>query len=187
MSALSPTFAPARAVETSNLQRMTAAVERWIAEAKDENDPADLDRRAAFVEGSLADLSDASARNIDPAPSLIGLTAWDLSDAVSTLRAAATLLRNRKAPDGWVVIDAEFENRHRDTVIVVTPADGEEFTTTLQAFLSDNDGLEYEDRMGGALHRGETYRGGGGAAPEWSFRKADDMGSAAFRSAGAVS
>jgi hypothetical protein len=51
--------------------------------------------------------------------------------------------------------------------------DGDEVPTTLAGFFEENDGgmLEGEREAIEALRVGETYAGGGGAAPQWSIRR----------------
>lgn len=59
-----------------------------------------------------------------------------------------------------------------DTLVTVR-LDGEFInTTTLGLFLADNFVTDEEQReIRANLARGEAYRGGGGAAPEWSVER----------------
>lgn len=50
--------------------------------------------------------------------------------------------------------------------------DGEPRETTLGLFLTDNADAIDPTALHSALARGEAYRGGGGAAPEWSVELA---------------
>lgn len=48
--------------------------------------------------------------------------------------------------------------------------------TTLGRFLEDNEGADVDPiALIAALCRGEVYRGGGGAAPEWSVELTPDV------------
>lgn len=62
-----------------------------------------------------------------------------------------------------------------DTALTLT-IEGQRFRTTLGLFLADNPGDDALDApaVTAALARGEVYRGGGGAQPEWQVERAPE-------------
>lgn len=58
---------------------------------------------------------------------------------------------------------------------VLHTVDGSDVAVTLDEFFDDNGSLDFaEVEAIRALTVGETYRSGGGAAPEWSIDRIDD-------------
>jgi hypothetical protein len=70
----------------------------------------------------------------------------------------------------WETAKNDPDRRHESTPIVVREVDGPPEVTTLEMLLAEDDGLAAdEDAIRAALDTGETYHGGGGAAPEFTI------------------
>lgn len=75
-----------------------------------------------------------------------------------------------------VEVAGRWERPERPSLpILVSIAWGPEIRTTLAAFLADNDGLADSEAavIMGTIAAGKVYRAGGGAAVEWTIRRAD--------------
>lgn len=172
---------PTAQTEHPNLVKMRAAVARWIAEAADRTNGAQLLRDKA----GLADVWLWQLGASPHAPShLVGLDAFDLRWAIDELTAAAVAMRT--GPDTWDWTHAEAEDRERAGAFsIALRIDGEPpVLTTLGAFMADNEFDQVEMRdLCRAVWRRETYVGGGGASPVWTVERTEPCGVVTRRAA----